>query len=116
LVAASPDHLVDDHLGLYALVRAFQIRGHKLASLDPLGVKNQDVHGEGPADLNIEHYNFTDADLKTKFKLPSKTFIGQESQVELGEIMNKLKVSQSLLFKFLISLNHSLFRILIAKK
>jgi 2-oxoglutarate dehydrogenase complex dehydrogenase (E1) component-like enzyme len=116
MVAASPkEKLVDDHLGLYALIRKFQIRGHKLASLDPLGILNQDVHGEGPADLNIEHYNFIDADLKRKFKLPSKTFIGQESQVEVGEIMNKLKVSKSLLFKFLIFLNHSLFRIFIAK-
>jgi 2-oxoglutarate dehydrogenase E1 component len=107
LVAASPEEKsVDDHLRLYALIRAFQIRGHKLASLDPLGILNQDVTGEGPADLNIEHYNFTEADLKRKFKLPSTTFIGgQESQVELGEIMNKLKVCQSLFFKFLISIN-----------
>ena len=102
MVAASPEEkLVDDHLRLYALIRAFQIRGHKLASLDPLGILNQDVHGEGPADLNIEHYNFTDADLKRKFKLPSKTFIGQESQVELGEIMNKLKLLILILNLFL---------------
>jgi 2-oxoglutarate dehydrogenase E1 component len=73
MVAASPkEKLVDDHLGLYALIRKFQIRGHKLASLDPLGILNQDVHGEGPADLNIEHYNFIDADLKRKFKLHQK--------------------------------------------
>ena len=106
LVAASPEEkLVDDHLRLYALIRAFQIRGHKLASLDPLGILNQDVTGEGPADLNIEHYNFTDADLKRKFKLPTTTFIGgQESQVELGEIMNKLKVCSAFLsFFFIVS-------------
>ena len=94
LVPASPEEkLIEDHLRLYALIRAFQIRGHKLASLDPLGILNQDVTGEAPADLKLDHYNFTDVDLKRKFKLPKATFIGgDEGQLELGEIMNRLKV------------------------
>lgn len=39
LVPSSPeDKLVEDHLKLYALIRSYQIRGHKKANLDPLGI------------------------------------------------------------------------------
>ena len=95
LVPSSPEEkLIEDHLRLYALIRAFQIRGHKLASLDPLGILQQDVTGEGVSpDLKIDYYKFTDSDLSRKFKLPITTFIGpQDTQLELGEIVNRLKV------------------------
>lgn len=39
LVPSTPeDKLVEDHLKLYALIRSYQIRGHKKATLDPLGI------------------------------------------------------------------------------
>ena len=39
LVPSSPEEkLVEDHLKLYALIRSYQIRGHKKANLDPLGI------------------------------------------------------------------------------
>jgi 2-oxoglutarate dehydrogenase E1 component len=94
LVPSSPEEkLIEDHLRLYALIRAFQIRGHKLASLDPLGILKQDITGEVAADLKIDYYNFTEADLSRKFKLPKTTYIGgEETTLELGEILNRLKV------------------------
>lgn len=39
LVPSSPeDKLIEDHLKIYALIRSYQIRGHKKANLDPLGI------------------------------------------------------------------------------
>ena len=87
------DKEIQDHLHLFQMIRVFQVRGHKLASLDPLGILQVDVTGEAYDDLSIEHYNFTEADMKRKFRLPPNTFIGgSETHLELGEIVKRLKV------------------------
>nr|XP_036846823.1 2-oxoglutarate dehydrogenase, mitochondrial-like isoform X2 [Manis javanica] len=40
LVEAQPnvDKLVEDHLAVQSLIRAYQVRGHHIAKLDPLGI------------------------------------------------------------------------------
>ncbi|XP_031947732.1 2-oxoglutarate dehydrogenase, mitochondrial-like isoform X7 [Corvus moneduloides] len=40
LVQAQPnvDKLVEDHLAVQSLIRAYQVRGHHIAKLDPLGI------------------------------------------------------------------------------
>jgi 2-oxoglutarate dehydrogenase E1 component len=44
LVPSTPeDKLVEDHLKLYALIRSYQIRGHKKANLDPLGIGRLEI-------------------------------------------------------------------------
>jgi 2-oxoglutarate dehydrogenase E1 component len=95
LVASSPEEkLVEDHLKLYALIRSYQIRGHKKASLDPLNIsKSLDVTSEThvPADLTPEFYNFTAEDMTREFRLPQTTFIGgNEQSLTLEEIINRL--------------------------
>lgn len=93
ITPSSPvETLIADHLKVYTLIRTFQIRGHKLAQLDPLEILQTDVTGEMYKDLTIEHFNFNEADMSRKFKLPPTTFIGgQESQLELRQIVDRLK-------------------------
>ncbi|MCB1051019.1 MAG: 2-oxoglutarate dehydrogenase E1 component [Acidobacteria bacterium] len=65
------------------IVRAFRLRGHVLAQLDPLGV-NPDPHPE----LTLEHYGLTEADLDRKFAFR----LGKESTVlTLREILAHLR-------------------------
>ena len=35
-----------------------QMRGHKLAQLDPLGISSADLDSERPEDLTFKFYNF----------------------------------------------------------
>lgn len=56
------------HLKVQLLVRAYQVRGHQKAKIDPLGISFGD-HGEVPKELTLEHYGFTDADLNKSITL-----------------------------------------------
>ncbi|MCB1533082.1 MAG: 2-oxoglutarate dehydrogenase E1 component [Alphaproteobacteria bacterium] len=47
-----------DSIQALMLIRAFRARGHLMADLDPLGMKEQTYHPE----LDPAHYGFTDAD------------------------------------------------------
>jgi 2-oxoglutarate dehydrogenase E1 component len=86
------EKLIEDHLKLYALIRSYQVRGHKRAQLDPLGLKSLDVTKEDVLDLEPEYYRFTDADMNRVFKLPLTTFIGgDKNALSLREILEQLK-------------------------
>ncbi|PVU98104.1 hypothetical protein BB561_000096 [Smittium simulii] len=61
---------VIDHLKVQLLVRAYEVRGHHLANLDPLGISNGVKANELSAkELELGYYGFTSADLNKKFKL-----------------------------------------------
>lgn len=45
------------------LVRAYQVRGHHTADLDPLGILNADLSADVPSELELAHYGWTEADL-----------------------------------------------------
>ncbi len=86
------EKLIEDHLKLYALIRSYQVRGHKRAQLDPLGLKSLDVTKEDVLDLEPEYYRFTETDMNRVFKLPLTTFIGGEKNaLSLREILEELK-------------------------
>lgn len=87
------EKLVEDHLRLYALLRSYQIRGHKKAALDPLGLRGSlDVTKEDIFDLSPEYYRFTEEDMSRSFKLPLTTFIGGDKQsLTLREILDSLE-------------------------
>ncbi|QRV77777.1 2-oxoglutarate dehydrogenase E1 component [Ceratobasidium sp. AG-Ba] len=51
------------------LVRAYQVRGHHVADLDPLGVLDADLNNIVPAELELAHYGWSERDLDKKFKL-----------------------------------------------
>jgi len=50
---------VVDSLRALMLIRAYRIRGHLVADLDPLGMRNKSMHPE----LDPKSYGFTDADM-----------------------------------------------------
>jgi 2-oxoglutarate dehydrogenase E1 component len=93
IISSPEEKQVEDHLKLYALIRSYQIRGHKKASLDPLGLQGRslDVTNEKVQDLTPEFYNFSEQDLSRVFKLPKTTFIGGgEESLTLKEILDRL--------------------------
>ncbi|MFO1038189.1 MAG: 2-oxoglutarate dehydrogenase E1 component [Geminicoccaceae bacterium] len=57
--------LIRDHLRVIMLIRAYRVRGHLIAKLDPLGLTHNDSHPE----LDPKAYGFTDADLDREFYL-----------------------------------------------
>ncbi|KAJ3075386.1 2-oxoglutarate dehydrogenase E1 component, partial [Rhizoclosmatium hyalinum] len=92
--AKIPPGEILDHMKVQLLVRAFQIRGHQLADLDPLGIAPRDA-SEAP-ELDPKHYGFTDADLNRKFYLGQGILPGflaseQKDALTLREIVDRLK-------------------------
>ncbi|KAF8316969.1 oxoglutarate dehydrogenase [Cantharellus anzutake] len=58
-----------DHLKVQLLVRAYQVRGHHVAELDPLGVLDADLQNIRPQELELSHYGWTERDLDKSFNL-----------------------------------------------
>ncbi|XP_062070398.1 2-oxoglutarate dehydrogenase-like, mitochondrial [Lepus europaeus] len=89
--------LVEDHLAVQSLIRAYQIRGHHVAQLDPLGILDADLDSFVPSDLittidKLAFYDLREADLDKEFQLPTTTFIGgSESTLSLREIIRRLE-------------------------
>ena len=67
------------------LVQAYRMRGHQAATLDPLGLWQRPA----PADLSINHYGLTNADLDTIFRT-GELYIGKE-EATLREIHEALQ-------------------------
>jgi len=58
------------HLKVQLLCRAYQVRGHQKAHIDPLGISfGDDKSKKIPVELTIEHYGFTEKDLDTEISL-----------------------------------------------
>ncbi|CAO1326799.1 unnamed protein product [Diamesa tonsa] len=88
------DKLIDDHLAVQAIIRSYQIRGHHIAKLDPLGINSADLDDKTPPELLYTHYRFEEGDMDRQFKLPSTTFIGgKEKFLPLREILNRLETA-----------------------
>ncbi|CAN6597097.1 2-oxoglutarate dehydrogenase, mitochondrial [Trichomonascus vanleenenianus] len=58
-----------DHLKVQLLVRAYQVRGHHKAQIDPLGISFGNSQKHVPKELTLEHYGFTEADLDKEITL-----------------------------------------------
>lgn len=67
------------------LIQAYRMRGHQAATLDPLGLWKRPA----PADLAINHYGLTNADLDTTFRT-GELYIGKE-EATLREIFEALQ-------------------------
>ncbi|TPX64684.1 oxoglutarate dehydrogenase (succinyl-transferring) [Spizellomyces sp. 'palustris'] len=83
-----------DHMKVQLLVRAYQVRGHHLAKLDPLEITGSDE--SNAPELSHKHYGFEDADLDRKFYLGSgilPAFLAQEGEktMTLRELIDRLK-------------------------
>lgn len=60
---------LDDHLKVQLLVRAYQVRGHHVAELDPLGILDADLQDVNPPELELSHYGFSERDLDKEITL-----------------------------------------------
>uniref|UniRef100_A0A669D0Z8 2-oxoglutarate dehydrogenase complex component E1 n=1 Tax=Oreochromis niloticus TaxID=8128 RepID=A0A669D0Z8_ORENI len=93
------EKVVEDHLAVHTLIRAYQIRGHHVAQLDPLGILDADLDSFVPSDLittidKLGLYGLNESDLDRSFQLPHTTFIGgQETTLPLREIIRRLEAS-----------------------
>ena len=56
---AQTSQAVVDSIRALMLIRAYRIRGHRIATLDPLGLHHHQAHSE----LNPENFGFTEADM-----------------------------------------------------
>ncbi|WLF78307.1 2-oxoglutarate dehydrogenase E1 component [Lodderomyces elongisporus] len=56
------------HLKVQLLVRAYQVRGHQKAKIDPLGISFGDS-ADTPKELTLEFYGFTEKDLDKEITL-----------------------------------------------
>ncbi|KAI0739910.1 2-oxoglutarate dehydrogenase complex E1 component mitochondrial precursor [Daedaleopsis nitida] len=60
---------LDDHLKVQLLVRAYQVRGHHVADLDPLGILDPDLNPVHPPELELSRYGFNERDLDKQITL-----------------------------------------------
>ena len=56
------------HLKVQLLVRAYQVRGHQKAQIDPLGI-SFGSHSKVPKELTLEYYQFSEKDLDKEITL-----------------------------------------------
>uniref|UniRef100_A0A673Y7Z9 2-oxoglutarate dehydrogenase complex component E1 n=1 Tax=Salmo trutta TaxID=8032 RepID=A0A673Y7Z9_SALTR len=108
------EKLVEDHLAVQSLIRAYQIRGHHVAQLDPLGIMDADLDAHVPNDIITSSdkldlamfkdrlsiltvggfYGLDESDLDKVFRLPTTTFIGgTETDLPLREIIRRLEMA-----------------------
>ena len=66
------------------LVRAYRVRGHRTAQLDPLGLKHE-THPE----LDVKHYNLSERDLDQDFS--ARTLSGVGKKLPLKDIIERLR-------------------------
>jgi len=84
--------LIQDHLAVFSLIRGYQIRGHNVAELDPLGINNADLDSTIPDELIPAHWGLSEQDLDKMFQLPKTTYIGgDEDTLPLREIIRRLE-------------------------
>lgn len=93
---ANTEKLVEDHLAVHSLIRAYQVRGHHIAKLDPLDISCVDFD-DAPCAVgfqNVGVYGLAESDLDKVFRLPTTTFIGGgESALTLREIIRRLELA-----------------------
>eukprot|EP00743_Colponemidia_sp_Colp-15_P001287 GILK01001410.1.p1 GENE.GILK01001410.1~~GILK01001410.1.p1 ORF type:complete len:1010 (+),score=194.22 GILK01001410.1:51-3080(+) len=82
-VAASPQALqqaISESLKVFLLIRAYQVRGHEIANLDPLHIEEHaKEHYRArtpPAELDYTYYGFTEADLDREFFIGTGVMTG----------------------------------------
>lgn len=79
------------HLKVQLLVRAYQVRGHQKARIDPLGISLGASTLQIPAELTLKHYGFTEADLNKQITLGPgilPRFASQNKTMTLREIVD----------------------------
>ena len=82
-----------DKIRVMHMLRAFQVRGHEEANLDPLGIAGRDTVPE----LDPAHYGFSEADLDKTLDTTGfagiKGFMGVDDSATLRELLGKLRTT-----------------------
>ena len=79
--AAGGAPMVSDSLGLAYLIKAYQVRGHEQANLDPLGIHA--FRKETPPELDYKSHGFTEADLDRPLNLLGKSSGGNAGFLDI---------------------------------
>ncbi|MGI9434558.1 MAG: 2-oxoglutarate dehydrogenase E1 component [Geminicoccaceae bacterium] len=77
--------LILDHLRVMMLIRAYRVRGHLLADLDPLGLSRNNPHPE----LDPVNYGFGDEDWDREFYLDNVLGLERASLREIVKILRQ---------------------------
>ncbi len=77
--------LILDHLRVVMLIRAYRVRGHLLADLDPLGLSRNIAHPE----LDPANYGFGEDDLDREFYLDNVLGLEKASLREIVKILRQ---------------------------
>ena len=83
---AATKALLREHLRVIMLIRAYRVRGHLLANLDPLGLARRNDHYP---ELDYKSYGFTDADLDREFYLDYVLGLEKATLRQIMEILRK---------------------------
>ncbi len=75
-----------DSIHAQMLIRAYRVRGHLIADLDPLGLASRETHPE----LDLTRYGFSDADMGKEIAVAG--WLGYD-KLTLGQILAVLKES-----------------------
>lgn len=84
------ESVISRHYKLMAIVRAYQVRGHELATIDPLGI----LHREKPKELQLETYGLSEKDLDTEYFLAPGLYqgaLGSKPRRTLREVLSILE-------------------------
>ncbi|KAI8329237.1 oxoglutarate dehydrogenase, E1 component [Chlamydoabsidia padenii] len=85
---------VADHMKIQLLSRAYQVRGHHIAKLDPLGIQFADREHTSPPELQHTYYGFKDTDLDRHFTIGPgilPTYLEESTTLTLRQIINHLQ-------------------------
>ena len=81
---AATKALIRDHLRVIMLIRAYRVRGHLIANLDPLGLTHKEQHPE----LDYRSYGFSDAEIT-----PGARSVGAPVYNADGDVQYSLVIS-----------------------
>ncbi|WP_371396873.1 2-oxoglutarate dehydrogenase E1 component [Fretibacter rubidus] len=74
-----------DSVGALMIIRAYRVRGHLIANLDPLGLQKSGLHPE----LDPESYGFTDADFDREIFLDGVLGLEYATMNQIMEILRR---------------------------
>ena len=82
---------IDAHVKVQLLVRAYQVRGHIKANLDPLGISKPYLQSTPAPELEASYYEFSESDLNNEVNLGALLPQFSNKKVSLSQMIEILK-------------------------